>query len=39
MADPEIQAIMRTPEVRNALAELERNPKALQSILQDRSIA
>ena len=39
MADPEIQAIMATPEVRNALAELERNPKAAQHILSDKNLA
>jgi stress-induced-phosphoprotein 1 len=39
MADPEIQAILATPEVRNALADLERDPKSIQNILKDRSIA
>jgi stress-induced-phosphoprotein 1 len=39
MADPEIQAILQTPEVRNALSELERDPKALQNILKDKNIA
>lgn len=39
MADPEIQAILQTPEVRNALAELERDPKSLNNILQDKSLA
>ena len=39
MADPEIQSILQTPEVRNALADLERDPKALNRILQDRSLA
>lgn len=39
MADPEIQQILNTPEVRNALAELERDPKAVQNILKDQSLA
>jgi hypothetical protein len=39
MADPEIQAILQTPEVRNALAELERDPKSLPNILKNKSIA
>lgn len=39
MADPEIQAILQTPEVRNALAELERDPKSINNILQNKNIA
>ena len=39
MADPEIQAILSTPEVRNALADLERDPKALPNILKNKSLA
>ena len=39
MADPEIQAILQTPEVRNALSELERDPKSLNNILQDKNLA
>lgn len=39
MADPEIQAILQTPEVRNALSELERDPKSLPHILQNKNIA
>jgi stress-induced-phosphoprotein 1 len=39
MADPEIQAILQTPEVRNALSELERDPKSINHILQNKSIA
>ena len=39
MADPEIQGILQTPEVRNALADLERDPKALNKIMQNRSLA
>ena len=39
MADPEIQAILQTPEVRNALSELERDPKSLSNILQDKNLA
>ena len=36
MSDPEIQGILQTPEVRNALAEMERDPKAIQNILQNK---
>lgn len=39
MADPEIQSILHTPEIRNALAELERDPKSLQNVLKDKNIA
>lgn len=39
MADPEIQAILNTPEVRNALAEMERDPKSIQNILKNKSLA
>ena len=39
MADPEIQAILQTPEVRNALADLERDPKAIQNVMKNKSIA
>ena len=35
MADPEIQQILQTPEVRNALAEMEKDPKAVQKIMQN----
>lgn len=39
MSDPEIQTILQTPEVRNALAEMERDPKSIQNILQNRDLA
>ena len=39
MSDPEIQGILQTPEVRNALAEMERDPKAIQNILQNKDLA
>ena len=39
MADPEIQAILQTPEVRNALADLERDPKAINRIMSNKSLA
>lgn len=39
MADPEIQAILQTPEVRNALSDLERDPSALNRIMSNRSLA
>jgi stress-induced-phosphoprotein 1 len=39
MADPEIQGILQTPEVRNALADLERDPKSLGKIMSNKSLA
>ena len=39
MSDPEIQTILQTPEVRNALAEMERDPKSAQNILKNPDLA
>ena len=39
MADPEIQAILQTPEVRNALQDLQSNPAAIQNIMKNPSLA
>ena len=39
MADPEIQAILQTPEVRNALQDLQTNPAAIQNIMKNPSLA
>lgn len=39
MADPEIQKILQTPEVRNALADLQNNPSAIQNIMKNPSLA
>lgn len=39
MADPEIQAILSTPEVRNALNDLQQNPAAIQNIMKNPSLA
>lgn len=39
MADPEIQVIMNTPEVRNALSEMEKDPKCIQNIMKNPSLA
>ena len=39
MADPEIQKILRTPEVQNALKSLQENPKEATKILSDPSLA
>lgn len=39
MADPEIQQILNTPEVRNALADLQNNPSAIQGIMSNPSLA
>ena len=39
MADPEIQKILRTPEVQNALKSLQENPKEATKILSDPNLA
>lgn len=39
MQDPEIQQILQTPEIRNALAELERDPKSIHNVLKNKNIA
>lgn len=39
MMDPEIQQILQTPEVRNALADLEKDPKAAQRIFADPDLS
>ena len=39
MADPEIQSILQTPEVRNALQDLQTNPAAIQNIMKNPSLA
>lgn len=39
MADPEIQKILQTPEVRNALADLQNDPSAIQNIMKNPSLA
>ena len=39
MNDPEIQTILQTPEIRNALAEMERDPKSINNILQNKDLA
>ncbi len=39
MQDPEIQQILQTPEVRNALSDLERDPKAINNILKNPDLA
>jgi hypothetical protein len=39
MQDPEIQKILQTPEVRNALSDLERDPKAINNILKNPDLA
>lgn len=39
MADPEIQQILNTPEIRNVLAELQTNPAAAMNALQNPNIA
>jgi len=39
MADPEIQKILRTPEVQNALKSLQENPKEAAKILSDPGLA
>lgn len=39
MADPEIQKILQTPEVRNALTDLQNNPAAIQGIMSNPGLA
>ena len=39
MADPEIQSLLNTPEVRNALNDLQSNPQAIQNIMKNPSLA
>ena len=39
MADPEIQEIMNTPEVRNALNDLQTNPQAINNIMKNPHLA
>ena len=39
MADPEIQSILNTPEVRNALNDLQSDPKSIQNIMKNPSLA
>ena len=39
MADPEIQAILQTPEVRNALQDLQTNPQSIQNIMKNPNLA
>jgi stress-induced-phosphoprotein 1 len=39
MQDPEIQQILQTPEVRNALSDLERDPKAINNVLKNPDLA
>lgn len=39
MADPEIQAILKTPEIQNVLNDLQNDPKAAQKAFQNPDIA
>lgn len=39
MTDPEIKQILQTPEVMNALNDLQNNPAAIQNIMQNPSLA
>ena len=39
MADPEIQSIMQTPEVINALNDLQKDPKSISKIMSNPSLA
>lgn len=39
MQDPEIQQILQTPEVRNALSDLQNDPKAINNILKNPDLA
>jgi stress-induced-phosphoprotein 1 len=39
MADPEIKKILQTPEVMNALQDLQNNPSAIQNIMKNPDLA
>lgn len=39
MADPEIQQILRTPEVQNALKSLQQDPKEAAKIMNNPTLA
>ena len=39
MQDPEIQQILQTPEVRNALNDLQNDPKAINNVLKNPDLA
>jgi stress-induced-phosphoprotein 1 len=39
MADPEIKKILQTPEVMNALQDLQNNPAAIQNIMKNPDLA
>lgn len=39
MADPQIQKILQTPEVANALQDLQQNPQAIQNIMKNPNLA
>jgi stress-induced-phosphoprotein 1 len=39
MADPEIQKILQTPEVMNALQDAQNNPAAIQNIMKNPDLA
>lgn len=39
MADPEIKKILQTPEVMNALQDLQNNPAAIQNIMKNPELA
>jgi stress-induced-phosphoprotein 1 len=39
MTDPEIKKILQTPEVMNALQDLQNNPAAIQNIMKNPDLA
>ncbi len=39
MQDPEIQTILNTPEVRNALNDMQNDPKSINKVLQNPDLA
>ena len=39
MQDPEIQQILQTPEVRNALSDIERDPKSINNVMKNPDLA
>jgi hypothetical protein len=39
MADPEIKKLLQTPEVMNALQDLQNNPSNIQNIMKNQDLA
>ena len=39
MQDPEIQQILQTPEVRNAINDIQNDPKAINNVMRNPDLA